>query len=218
MTAKILLIEGDRSDHASFGPGLVQKGFVVHQSPNGAAALTSLESLDPDVAVVDAPSLRTSGKRICQSLRRGVKDLPIILIVEKDLEHQDKVNANVILSLPFTVQKLTNRIRSLLPVDEKDLLHVGPIRLNLKQRQVRCQSRQARLTPRLVALLQILMERPGEVLKREELFRLVWDTEYTVDTRTLDVHISWLRQALEIDPRHPRFVKTVRGVGYRLDV
>ena len=62
------------------------------------------------------------------------------------------------------------------------------------------------------------MERPGEVIDRTELFQAVWETEYTGDTRTLDVHISWLRQALEDDPRHPRYIKTVRGVGYRLDI
>lgn len=218
MTAKILLIEGDRSDHTSFGAGLTKKGYEVHHAPNGAAALADLKSIDPDVAVVDAASLRTSGRRICQSLRRGMNELPIVLIILEGQEPQEKVDADVILSLPFTVQKLTNRIRSLLPVDEKDLLHVGLIRLNLKQRQVRCQGRQARLTPRLASLLKILMEHPGDVVKREDLFRMVWDTDYTVDTRTLDVHISWLRQALEIEPRHPRFLKTVRGLGYRLDI
>ena len=67
-------------------------------------------------------------------------------------------------------------------------------------------------------LLKALMDRPGEVIDRQELFRMVWETGYTGDTRTLDVHISWLRQAMEEDPRHPRFIKTVRGVGYRLDV
>ena len=217
MTAKILLIEGDHSDHSSFGSDLVKKGFNVQQEPNGSAALGSLKTFAPDVVIVDAASLRTSGKRICQSLRRVANGLPIVLIVGKKQLPVDKTDANVVLALPFTVHKLTNRIRTLLPVDNNDLLQVGPIDLNLKQRQLRCQNRQSRLTPRLVTLLKVLMEHPGEVLERELLFKLVWDTEYTVDTRTLDVHISWLRRALEVDPRHPRFLKTVRGVGYRLD-
>jgi DNA-binding response OmpR family regulator len=83
---------------------------------------------------------------------------------------------------------------------------------------VRCQGRETHLTPRLVELLQILMQHPGEVIERDGLFRQVWKTEYTRDTRTLDVHISWLRRVLEADPRRPRFLKTIRGVGYRLDV
>ena len=74
------------------------------------------------------------------------------------------------------------------------------------------------LTPRLVELLKALMAQPGEVIDRTVLFSKVWETEYTDDTRTLDVHISWLRQILEDDPRHPRYIKTLRGVGYRLDV
>jgi DNA-binding response OmpR family regulator len=62
------------------------------------------------------------------------------------------------------------------------------------------------------------MEHAGEVIERKELFRMVWETDYAGDTRTLDVHISWLRQAMEEDPRNPRYIKTVRGEGYRLDI
>ncbi len=98
------------------------------------------------------------------------------------------------------------------------MLHVGPIRLDLENKQLRCQGRETKLTPRLVLLLKILMKHPGEVLEREHLFKEVWSTDYTEDTRTLDVHISWLRRALEDDPRNPKFLKTVRSVGYRLDV
>ena len=68
---------------------------------------------------------------------------------------------------------------------------------------MRCQGREARLTPRLTHLLQVLMEHAGEVIERQQLFEEVWETDYTADTRTLDVHISWLREALEEDPRHP---------------
>jgi DNA-binding response OmpR family regulator len=218
MTTKILLIEGKQADHESFGPALTKKGYQIQSVPNGSAALACLVEIDPDMVIVDAASLRTSGKRICQSLRQGLDGLAIVLIKGETQVKAEKIDADAVLTLPFTVQKLVNRIKPLLPADEKDLLHVGPIRLNLKQKQVRCLGRHARLTPRQVILLKVLMERPGEVIERDALFCLVWDTEYTGDTRTLDVHISWLRHALENDPRHPRFLKTVRGVGYRLDV
>jgi DNA-binding response OmpR family regulator len=124
----------------------------------------------------------------------------------------------VVLSPPFTLRKLLNRIAPLLPGDGAHLLHVGPIRLDWERKRVNCQGHEARLTPRLAHLLRLLMENPGTVMERERLFREIWNTEYTVDTRTLDVHISWLRQAIEEDPRRPRFLKTIRGVGYRLDV
>ncbi len=119
---------------------------------------------------------------------------------------------------PFTLQKLVNRIRPLLPSEPKSLISAGPIQLDTEQRLVRCENRQARLTPRLVTLLKILIDHPGELMDRKELFRQVWDTAYTVDTRTLDVHVSWLRQAIEEDPRQPKYIKTIRGMGYRLDI
>ena len=217
MTVKILLVEGKQADHESFGPALIKKGYQVQTVPNGGVALSRLLDFDPDMVIVDAASLRTSGTRICQSLRQELDGLAIVLISGEKQLKTETVDADVVLTLPFTVQKLVNRIKLLMPADDSDLLHVGPIRLNLKQKQVRCMGKQARLTPRQVLLLKALMEHPGEVIEREALFRLVWETEYIGDTRTLDVHISWLRHALESDPRHPRFLKTVRGVGYRLD-
>jgi DNA-binding response OmpR family regulator len=148
-----------------------------------------------------------------------MKRLPIVLIASANPLSTDTDNcANVVLTLPFTYRKLLNRIVPLLPGDGGNMLHVGPIRLDIEHKRVRCQGREARLTPRLVHILRLMMQHPGEVLERANLFREVWVTEYTADTRTLDVHISWLRQALEEDPRKPQFIKTIRGVGYRLDV
>ena len=123
------------------------------------------------------------------------------------------------MSLPFTLQKLLNRVKVLLPVKpSNEVLKVGPLELDPAQKFVHIGEKHVSLTPRLVKLLQTLMEHPGEVFQRENLFRVVWETGYTVDTRTLDVHISWLRQAIEENPRFPDLIKTVRGVGYRLDI
>jgi len=88
----------------------------------------------------------------------------------------------------------------------------------MEKRIVRCQGKQTRLTPRLTRLLKSLIDHKGEVVERKELFSHVWETDYTDDTRTLDVHISWLRRAIEEVPEEPKFLKTIRGVGYRLDV
>jgi DNA-binding response OmpR family regulator len=218
MKASVLLIEGKRSEYPTFSFGLERKGYEVVLAPNGTAAINRLAEAYPDLAVVNAASLRTNGRRICQSLRREMDGLPIVLITDQPAATLGDVAADVILTLPFTIQKLINRLRPLLPVEEKNLVHIGPIRLDLEQRRVRCLGKQSKLTPRMIALLRLLMEKKGEVIERDALFKQVWDTEYTADTRTLDVHISWLREALETDPRHPRFLKTVRGVGYRLDV
>ena len=218
MKAKILLIEGKRTEHASFVTGLIKKGFQVETVANGTAALTHLTEDRPHLVLVDAASMRTSGRRICQSIRQQVPGLPITLVLAAKMPEQDKFEADVVLVQPFTLQKLLNRIRPLLPVEPRDVLTAGPLQLDLEQRMARLDNRQARLTPRLVVLLRTLMEHPGEVIERKALFSQVWDTNYTEDTRTLDVHMSWLREAIEEDPRHPVYIKTVRGVGYRLDL
>lgn len=216
--ARILLIEGKRADRVSYAAGLTKKGFQVESAPNGNAALRMMKDRLPHLVLIDAVSLRTSGRRICQSIRQHAAGVAIVLMVDEGFNNLQKLDADIVLSYPFTLQKLLNRIRPLLPVEQKSLLQAGPIQLDVEQRLMRCKNRLVSLTPRLVVLLQALMEHPGVVIERKKLFRKVWDTAYTGDTRTLDVHVSWLRQALEEDPRHPEFIKTVRGVGYRLDV
>jgi DNA-binding response OmpR family regulator len=220
MKSKILIIEGKRADRPSFVAGLARKGYQIESVANGSEALARLTPLMPDLIIINAASMRTSGKRICQSIRSHSRGTPIVLITDgQNAETIEKENlADVILNLPFTLQKLMNRIRPLLPTEPKDLLEIGPLQLDPTQRWVRMGSRQTSLTPRLVTLLKILMEHPGEVIERAQLFRTVWDTEYTEDTRTLDVHISWLRHAIEDDPRNPQIIKTIRGLGYRLDI
>ena len=213
----ILIIEGRHAEIPSFAPDLQKKGFTVETARSGSDAASKLSTAPADLVVVNAASLRSSGVRICQSLRDKNDKLPIILILEKG-KTVAKDTADVILNLPFTVQKLSNRIKPLLPGEGEDLIQAGPIRLDMERRRVRSLGKNAKLTPRLVTLLQILMEHHGEVVEREQLFKEVWETDYTGDTRTLDVHVSWLRRAIELDPLKPKFLKTIRGVGYRLDV
>lgn len=215
--ATLLIIEGQHADIPSFAPQLQKKGFDVETAKSGSDAIKRLKSSSPDLVILNAASLRSSGVRICQSLRDQNDKLPIILILDKDTSVAKDL-ADVILNLPFTVQKLANRIKPLLPGDGENVIQAGPIRLDVERRRVRCLGKNAKLTPRLVILLKILMERHGEVVEREQLFKEVWETDYTGDTRTLDVHVSWLRRAIELDPLKPKFLKTIRGVGYRLDV
>lgn len=218
MKARLLWIEGKRAESPSFVPSLRKKEYLVEMVPTGNAALARLADYDPDLVVVNASSMRTSGKRICRELRGKSSGLPILVILSESQSLNDDECANVVLNMPFTARKLINRITRLLPGDGEHVLHVGHIRLDLERKRVRCLGRESRLTPRMARLLQVLMQHPGVVIEREQLFREVWSTEYTEDTRTLDVHISWLRGMLEEDARKPQFLKTMRGVGYRLDV
>ncbi len=217
MTDSLLVIEGRHADIPSFASELQKKGFEVHIANSGGAAVTRLEKINPSLVVVNAASLRSTGLRICQSIRDKNPKYPIILVLAKEAR-VDKDIADAVLVLPFTVQKLANRIKPLLPGDGKNVQHVGPIRLDVEHRRVKCLGKNTKLTPRLVTLLQLLMDKHGEVVEREALFKKVWETNYTGDTRTLDVHVSWLRRAIELDPLKPKFLKTIRGVGYRLDV
>ena len=217
MDATVLIIEGKHADFPSFTISLQKKGFDLRATKSGTQALSQLKDADPDIIVVNAASMRSSGVRICKKLHEQTANTPIILIIAPDKKVSDD-SATLVLRHPFTIQKLTNRIKPLLPSDGKNILQVGAIRLDLDKKRVRCLGQNTRLTPRLVMLLQTLMQSPGEVVEREELFKKVWETDYTGDTRTLDVHISWLRKAIEPDPTKPKFLRTIRGVGYRLDV
>ena len=215
--AMLLVIEGRHAEIPSFAADLQKKGFDVVSAQNGSEAVSQLKQTNPSLVIVNAPSLRSTGIRICLSIRKKDAKIPIILIVEKE-KIVDKELVDSILSLPFTAQKLVNRVKALMPGDGNNVVSVGPIRLDLENRRVRSLGKNTKLTPRLITLLQILMDKHGEVVEREALFKKVWETNYTGDTRTLDVHISWLRRAIELDPDNPKFLKTIRGVGYRLDV
>jgi len=214
----ILLIEGKRVDRPSYMAGLNKKGFVVESVTNGAAAIKKLDEIKPKAVIIDAASMRTAGTRICASLRNVLSKTPIILILATDAKKVKDECADEVLYLPFTLQKLLNRLRPYMEISKNKKLVCGPLKLDLKDRWVICGNRKTRLTPRLFVLMKSLMLKPGEVLLREDLFRKLWETDYLGDTRSLDVHISWLRKAIEEDPRHPEFIKTERGIGYRLEV
>ena len=213
----LLVIEGRHAEIPSFAGDLQKKGFDVVSFQNGSQAVAKLKQINPSLVVINAASLRSTGNRICLSVRKKDAKLPIILLLEKE-KPVDKALADAVLALPFTVQKLVNRVKALLPGDGNNVVSTGPIRLDIENRRVKTLGKSTKLTPRLITLLQLLMDKHGEVVEREALFKKVWETNYTGDTRTLDVHISWLRQAIELDPDNPKFLKTIRGVGYRLDV
>jgi len=214
----LLLVEGKRTDRPSYLSGLSKKGFQIESAPTGSEAVKMLKTLDPKAVVIDAASMRTSGTRICTSIRKKVGKKPIILIITEDEENANSDSADVVLQLPFTLQKLLNRLKPYMSMNNNKMMEVGPIKLDLEDRWVHCEGRRERLTPRLFRLMKRLMKHPGELHTREDLFRDLWETDYLGDTRSLDVHISWLRQAVEENPRNPQYIKTERGIGYRLEV
>jgi DNA-binding response OmpR family regulator len=214
----VILVEGKRADRSDYLTGIDKKGFNVESAANGSEALRMLKEIEPKAIIVDAASMRTSGTRICSGLRKASQETPIFLIVAKNQKISNLDSADEVLKLPFTLQKLLNRLKPYMSMDTNKKLEAGSIKLDLKQRWLYCGDKRTRLTPRLFILMETFMRHPGEVLDRKVLFKKLWETDYTGDMRSLDVHISWLRQALEDDPRHPKYIKTERGVGYRLEV
>lgn len=218
MKGQILLIEGKKSEKLLFTDSLKGKGFYVSTVSSGSDALLLLNENYYDLIIINAASLGSTGIRISSNIRDKFKQfVPIILILD-DMTKSDGTKADLLVQSPLSVQKLINRISIYLPGDENSVIQAGPIRLDYQKKFVRCLSKNTKITPKLVAILKVLMEHRGEVVEREELFKQVWETDYIGDTRTLDVHISWLREAIEKDPLNPKFLVTARGVGFRLDV
>jgi DNA-binding response OmpR family regulator len=211
---KILWIEGNRSDTPPFVADVIAREHHVHLVPNGNKAMQCIDDFQPEVVVINAASQRTSGTRICKALRNAMPKCPVILIA--DQEHYKETEATATLILPFTRKKLLNCVETYLPNSSQEFLKVGPVKLDIEHKVIKQRGKPLQhLTPKQTQLLKVLMENAGEVVERDALFCEVWDTDYTGDTRTLDVHMSSLRKILEDDTREPKHIISVRGVGYK---
>jgi len=216
--ATILWAGKKRSDTPAFIPDLKQREYHVSVVNTGKDAKKKIPKLKPDVLIIDAASMRTTGTRICKSIQSQKPDLPVILINSPNYIPANDVVADVQLILPFTIRKLENRIIPLIPGDGENVIKAGPIQLDMDRQIIRCEHNEEHITPRMAELLKMLIDQAGEVIKREKLFSEVWETNYTEDTRSLDVHINWLRKVIEKKPGNPELIITVRGEGYKLDI
>ncbi len=215
---RILWAGKRRADIPTFVPDLEAKGYKVTFVSTGKDALDVLTKRKPDVMIIDAASMRTTGSRICKIIQTKHPTVPIILINDTANLPTNQIVADIQLVHPFTIRKLENRIIPFAPSDGQNILKEGPIQLDLDRQVIRCYKREEHVTPRMVELLKMLIKRKGQVLGREHLFSKIWKTDYTEDTRSLDVHINWLRKIIEKDPKKPTLLLTVRGKGYKLDL
>jgi DNA-binding response OmpR family regulator len=215
---RILWAGKKRADIPTFIPDLESKGYKVTFVTTGKDALQKLNKLKPDVLVVDGASMRTTGSRICKSIQAQNPSVPIILINSADNLPNNEIVADVQLIHPFTIRKLENRIIPFAPGDGDETIKLGPIHLDMDRQVIRCNSREEHITPRMAELLKMFINQKGVILEREVLFSKIWNTDYTEDTRSLDVHINWLRKIIETDPDNPQLIVTVRGKGYKLDL
>ena len=167
--------------------------------------------------VVDAASMYVSGERICRDMKARFPDATVLLI-SASANADNAADADIALSAPLTARTLTAAVSRLLAADPNDVIHCGPFTLNRTARILQAYGKHAPLSPKLAGLIELFMSRPNETLTRADIMRQVWKTAYLDDTRTLSVHIRHARKLLETNPQAPAFLKTVRGIGYRLEI
>lgn len=215
-TATILLIgrisKAD-DDHLK----VLSKRYTVRVAASGKQALAMAAAETPDVFVLHAVSMRTTGDRICQQVRQHHPHIPV-LHIHPQPDAATRRYDNVLVTAASTPRKLVNSLNNLLQSHPDDLLECGPFAMNVRRRILVAGGRETQLTPKVALLTELFLRNPNCIIDRKTLMETIWETDYLGDTRTLDVHIRWLRQALECDGAEPRRLKTVRGIGYRLDV
>lgn len=219
--ATLLLVEGKNAGGGSLAPALLKANFDLKVVETGSEAMTWLSTNRPDIVVVDASSMRSSGIRTCRRLRKKLGDTPIIHCRKEGQIEDRSAEADIYLVQPFTSRKLLNRIRTLLPADDlkEEIVRAGNLTFFVSKRSIDVAGHgESRLTPKLAALLTEFLCHPNEIIGRHHLMEKVWETDYFGDTRTLDVHIRWMREIIEDNPARPKFLKTVRGVGYIFSV
>ena len=219
--AVILLVEGKRAGQNTAVPALEKAGHTLKLCHTGSAAVHTLDSFSPHLIIFNSATMRTNGTRTCRRLKRSWQELPIIHIRAAGEPEDPDSEADVYLEQPFTPRKLLNRVKDFLPIDHanEEMVHYGHISLYLSKKSVDVAGKgESRLTPKLAHLLEQFMRHPHQLLTRRELMQRVWKTDYIGDTRTLDVHIRWVREHIEENPAKPKFLKTVRGKGYILTI
>lgn len=212
----VLLVEGRKPAGERLAP-ILDEEYNLVTARTRRAALTKISEARPAVIVLDSPSVRFSRRRFCDTLDSKGIEVPVLLLYEGN-QAPDEVGARACLRAPFSSQKLINRISWLMPAPDGEVLSRGRLSFNVKRRSVTRGEQEFHLTPKQAHLLELFMRHPDEILTREFLMKRVWQTDFTDDTRTLDVHIHWVREAIEEDTSSPEYLHTVRGVGYRFSV
>lgn len=223
--SRVLLCQSPQSLVNHLEPALAKRGheLVLSLDLDGAVALEDQSSFEHDVlstveiAIVDVTCGRDS-LAYCLAIQRLLPRTPCILLVDEQAEVTDehhRLTCGNVLQMPFTSRRVVNRVVKLLSARQQYVLRVGDLGLNLRTRCVHKGDQVKHMTPKQAQLLQVFMEHAGETLKRKFLMETVWNTDYMGDTRTLDVHVRWIREKIEDDPSHPRYLRTVRGIGYR---
>ena len=221
MTSRVLLIDDDARMYELLSSYLAQNGFDVEGARDGARGLAALAASPFDAVLLDVMMPGMSGLEACRRIREKSR-IPILMLTAKG-DETDRVvglelGADDYIAKPFSPRELLARLRAVLrrssPEGAHERLVIGQVAVNLEGREVQVSGQRVDLTALEFDLLVALAKRAGRVVPRESLLAEAGRTDIVVGERTVDVHISHLRQKLGDDPRSPRLIKTVRGVGY----
>jgi two-component system OmpR family response regulator/two-component system alkaline phosphatase synthesis response regulator PhoP len=224
MTQKILVVDDEKLIVDSVKYGLQKEGYAIIAAYDGEQAIAKARADKPDLILLDVQLPKKDGWAVVRAIRAESR-VPIIMLTARS-EEADKVlglelGADDYLAKPFGMRELLARVRAALrrateyvePAEKPVTL--GEIELDPASHRVTVRGREVEMTRKEYDLLKVLMLNAGKVIRRNELFDQVWATDWIGDTRTLDVHIRWLREKIEKKPSQPRYIQTVRGVGYR---
>ena len=225
MSQRILLVEDEPGLILTLTDRLISEGFEVKTASDGESGYQAATSRNFDLIILDVMLPRKNGLDVCRDLRQQKITTPILMLTARG-ETIDKVlglklGADDYLTKPFEVLELLARIEALLrrapavTQNSAETYRFGTVDIDFRRAEVRKEGEQVELSALEFKLLQYLIEHHGAALTRDELLDEVWGYDSTPTTRTVDVHIAWLRQKLEPNPRHPQFILTVHGFGYK---
>lgn len=224
----VLVVEDEESFVEALSVGLTREGFEVAVARDGEEALTRFKEVRPDLVLLDLMLPKLSGLEVCRALRWESK-VPIIIVTAKASEIDAVVGlemgADDYVTKPYRLRELMARMRAVLrrseagraTEDGPGVLTVGSLSLDVPQHVVQLNGRRIVLPLKEFKLLRCLMEQAGRVVWREVLLEAVWGSEYQGSTKTLDAHVKRIRAKIEDDPRSPKRLVTVRGIGYRFE-
>ncbi len=222
---KILLVDDEPGLRRTLSDRLRKEGYAVDTAANGTTGLDQARKGHYDVIILDLNLPAKDGLQVCHELRREGQNVAVLMLTARD-SMADKITglksgADDYMTKPFESAELLARIEALLRRTKGDLgpdeLTFGEVVVRPRAGQVLRGGRAVRLSAQEFKLLVHLVRNPGVVLSRDELLDAVWGYQATPETRTVDVHVSWLRQKLEPDPHNPRYIVTVYGLGYRFE-